>query len=102
MILRRFVVLVLIFITSHPLWSAPEKEKVDLIIAGGTVVTMNGSRVVYDDGAVAVKGGVPGPGRALERRDGEPLAGLLVRRHFAVRAAGHERASGPGLCELSL
>ena len=56
MILRRFVVLVLIFVTSRPLWSAPEKEKVDLIITGGTVVTMNGARVIYDDGAVAVKG----------------------------------------------
>jgi 5-methylthioadenosine/S-adenosylhomocysteine deaminase len=71
MILRRFVVLVLIFITSHPLWSAPEKEKVDLIIAGGTVVTMNGSRVVYDDGAVAVRGDTivaVGPRVALEAK----------------------------------
>jgi 5-methylthioadenosine/S-adenosylhomocysteine deaminase len=71
MILRRFVVLVLISITSHPLWSAPEKEKVDLIIAGGTVVTMNGSRVVYDDGAVAVKGDTivaVGPRVALEAK----------------------------------
>jgi 5-methylthioadenosine/S-adenosylhomocysteine deaminase len=56
MILRRFLILVLIFVTSRPLWSAPEKEKVDLIITGGTVVTMNGSRVIYDDGAIAVKG----------------------------------------------
>jgi len=56
MILRRFLILVLIFVTSRPLWSAPEKEKVDLIIPGGTVVTMNGSRVIYDDGAIAVKG----------------------------------------------
>src|ERR1700693_4989178 len=56
MILRRFVVLLLLLVTSRPLWSAPEKEKVDLIVAGGTVVTMNGARVIYDDGAVAVKG----------------------------------------------
>jgi 5-methylthioadenosine/S-adenosylhomocysteine deaminase len=58
MILRRFLVLVLMlqFVTSRPLWSAPEKEKIDLIIAGGTVVTMNGSRVIYDDGAIVVKG----------------------------------------------
>src|SRR3984957_19334997 len=56
MILRRFLILVLIFVTSRPLWSAPGKEKADLILTGGTVVTMNGARVIYDDGAVAVKG----------------------------------------------
>jgi len=33
-----------------------KKEKVDLIVSGGTVVTMDGTRTVYDDGAVAVKG----------------------------------------------
>ena len=33
-----------------------KKEKVDVIIAGGTVVTMDGSRATIDDGAVAIKG----------------------------------------------
>jgi 5-methylthioadenosine/S-adenosylhomocysteine deaminase len=33
-----------------------KKEKVDLIVSGGTVVSMDGTRTVYDDGAVAVKG----------------------------------------------
>ena len=33
-----------------------KKEQVDLIVLGGTVVTMDGTRTVYDDGAVAVKG----------------------------------------------
>jgi 5-methylthioadenosine/S-adenosylhomocysteine deaminase len=32
------------------------KEKVDLIVAGGTVVTMDGSRRILDDSAIAVKG----------------------------------------------
>ena len=36
--------------------SQTQKEKADLIVTGGTVVTMDGSRTIYDDGAVAVKG----------------------------------------------
>jgi 5-methylthioadenosine/S-adenosylhomocysteine deaminase len=32
------------------------KEKADLLITGGTVVTMDGSRSIYDDGAVVVTG----------------------------------------------
>jgi 5-methylthioadenosine/S-adenosylhomocysteine deaminase len=34
--------------------SAP--DQVDLLVTGGTVVTMDGARTIYDDGAVAVKG----------------------------------------------
>jgi 5-methylthioadenosine/S-adenosylhomocysteine deaminase len=37
------------------LWSQAT-QRVDLIVTGGTVVTMNGTRAVYEDGAVAVKG----------------------------------------------
>lgn len=33
-----------------------KKEKVDVIITGGTVVTMDGSRTIIDDGALAFKG----------------------------------------------
>ena len=32
------------------------KEKADLLISGGTVVTMDASRAILEDGAVAVKG----------------------------------------------
>jgi 5-methylthioadenosine/S-adenosylhomocysteine deaminase len=39
-----------------PLLSQPPKDRADLIIAGGTVTTMDGSRAVYDDGAVVVRG----------------------------------------------
>jgi 5-methylthioadenosine/S-adenosylhomocysteine deaminase len=58
MILRRFLVLSLIlqFVTPNSLWSAPAKGKADLIVVGGTVVAMNASRAIYDDGAVAVRG----------------------------------------------
>lgn len=32
------------------------KEKVDLMVSGGLVVTMDNPRTIYDDGAVAIKG----------------------------------------------
>jgi 5-methylthioadenosine/S-adenosylhomocysteine deaminase len=31
------------------------KEKVDLIVTGGLIVTMNGPRAIYDDGALVIK-----------------------------------------------
>lgn len=34
----------------------PEKETADLVVTGGTVVTMDGARTIYQDGAVAIKG----------------------------------------------
>jgi 5-methylthioadenosine/S-adenosylhomocysteine deaminase len=44
------------FLLAPLLWSQTTKEKVDLIVTGGTVVTMDGARAIYDDGAVIVKG----------------------------------------------
>jgi len=47
------------------------KEKADLLISGGTVVTMDASRAILDDGAVAVKGDTivaVGPRSDLEAR----------------------------------
>lgn len=38
------------------LLSQPKKEKVDLIVTGGTVVTMDSARTVVENGAVAIKG----------------------------------------------
>src|SRR5580692_5465421 len=35
---------------------AQTKQDVDLIVSGGTVVTMNGPRTILDDGSVAIKG----------------------------------------------
>ena len=35
---------------------AGKKEKVELVVAGGTVVTMDGERHILEDGAIAVKG----------------------------------------------
>ncbi len=58
-----FLPLILLFISNIfqfllpvSLSSQTKKEKVDLIVVGGTVVTMDGPRTIYDDGAVAVQG----------------------------------------------
>jgi 5-methylthioadenosine/S-adenosylhomocysteine deaminase len=50
------LVLTLQLFASASLPSQTTKEKVDLIVTGGTVVTMNGMRAIYDDGMLAVKG----------------------------------------------
>jgi 5-methylthioadenosine/S-adenosylhomocysteine deaminase len=38
--------------------NADTKEKIDLLINGGTIVTMDGDRLILEDGAVVVKGDV--------------------------------------------
>src|SRR5690242_21474278 len=38
------------------LWCQTTREKADLMVAGGAVVTLDGPRTIYDDGAVVVKG----------------------------------------------
>ena len=43
---------------SSPTWSQTPsaREKVDLIVSGGLVVTMDSPRTLYDDGALAIRG----------------------------------------------
>ncbi len=43
------------FLLPPVLSAQTSKKKADLIITGGTVVTMDGKRTVYDDGAIVVK-----------------------------------------------
>jgi 5-methylthioadenosine/S-adenosylhomocysteine deaminase len=65
------LVLALQFLLPASLSAQPTKEKVDLIVTGGIVVTMDGPRTIYDDGAVVVKGDtivVVGPSRELEAK----------------------------------
>ncbi len=50
-----FLLLTLLFVVPTFLWSQAT-QKVDLIVAGGTVITMNGTRAIYEDGVVVVKG----------------------------------------------
>ena len=53
---RRFAVVAFtfLFLFSGLLESQTRKKRADLIVAGGTVVTMDASRAIIDDGAVAV------------------------------------------------
>ena len=53
---RTSCVLALLFLFPSVLLSQSPKDKADLIVSGGTVVTMDGRRVIYDDGAVVMKG----------------------------------------------
>src|SRR6266702_4846674 len=49
------LLLTLQFLVPVSLSSQVIRQKADLIIAGGTVITMDGARTIYADGAVAVK-----------------------------------------------
>ena len=45
-----------VFICGSSLAAQTRKERVDLLVTGGTVVTMDGERRVIEDGAVAIRG----------------------------------------------
>ena len=51
----RSLLLLVIFLPAS-LSSQATKDKADLIVTGGTVVTMDGARTIYDDGAIVVRG----------------------------------------------
>ena len=50
------LLLAFLFLACASTLAAQSKTRVDLIITGGTVVTMDAARHVYNDGAVAVRG----------------------------------------------
>src|SRR2546423_2451393 len=52
-----FIFIALIFVTPSEMMAQRRKTTVDIIIRGGTVVTMDGSHRVIEQGAVAVKNG---------------------------------------------
>src|SRR6476661_2411576 len=57
MIVRRSVIFSLAFqLLFSTLLASQTKGKADLLVTGGTVVTMDGSRTILEDGALAVKG----------------------------------------------
>src|SRR5437763_304657 len=67
--LIRFWIAVLIVVSGTAV--AQDKQAVNLIVSGGTVVTMDGARAVYDDGALAVRGDsivAVGPRAEIEAR----------------------------------
>src|SRR5580692_9112962 len=70
MTFRRSLLLALTLQIPALLWSQAT-QRADLIVSGGTVVTMDGARAVYDDGAVVVKGDTivaVGPRNELEAK----------------------------------
>jgi 5-methylthioadenosine/S-adenosylhomocysteine deaminase len=58
-LLRLTVILILMTSLSTPIaaLAEPKTESVDLLVLGGTVVTMDGARRVIEDGAIAVRAG---------------------------------------------
>jgi 5-methylthioadenosine/S-adenosylhomocysteine deaminase len=66
-----FLVVTLQFVFPVLLSSQPGKEKVDLIVTGGTVASMDAARTIFDDGAVVVRGDTivaVGPRNELEAK----------------------------------
>lgn len=90
---RAFITLALaaLFMSSHVPLAAQRGERVDLLIVGGTIVTMDGGRRVIEDGAVAIKGGrIVGIGTR-----GEVLGRYRATRAQTIEASG--KAVIPGL-----
>src|SRR5207247_11087128 len=64
---RLIVLMLLISVAQSATMAQRRKTVVDLIVSGGTVVTMDGARRVMDDGAIAIKAGrIEDIGRASE------------------------------------
>ncbi len=84
-----FLCILLVCAGALPSGSAPPRERVDLLVAGGTVVTMDAGRRVLEDGAVAV------------RRDTIVAVGPRAQLEARFRAVRHIDARGklvlPGL-----
>jgi 5-methylthioadenosine/S-adenosylhomocysteine deaminase len=55
--IKSFIFALLIFVVSSTATGQRSKSNVDIIIKGGTVVTMDGSRSVIEDGSVAINAG---------------------------------------------
>ena len=70
--MRLLILFVLIAMLASPLSNvaAQTRRQVDLLVLGGTIVTMDGTRRVLDDGAIAVANGrivAVGPRAEIER-----------------------------------
>jgi len=63
--------LILQFVLCASVFGQANRKSVDLIVSGGTVVTMDAKRAIYEDGSVAVKGDsivAVGPRNEIESR----------------------------------
>jgi 5-methylthioadenosine/S-adenosylhomocysteine deaminase len=71
MTVRRSAIFVFTLLFSASLVSQTHKDTADLLVTGGTVVTMDGTRKILNDGAIAVKGDAilaVGPSAEIEAR----------------------------------
>jgi 5-methylthioadenosine/S-adenosylhomocysteine deaminase len=69
--LAAFFCVVLIAVGMRVVAHAQAKQRVDMIVSGGIVVTMDGARTIYPDGSVAVRGDeivAVGPRAEIEAR----------------------------------
>ncbi len=96
--LTRFVITLLLMasVTSPPAANAQRRGRaargggssaVDLIVSGGTIVTMDGARRVIEDGSVAVKGGrivAVGPRAEVEARYASARARIDARGKVVI------------------
>ena len=67
----RSVSIACLLAVSSFLCAQTRKEKVDLIVTGGTVVTMDGPRTIYDNGAIAINNDTivaVGPSQTLDAK----------------------------------
>jgi 5-methylthioadenosine/S-adenosylhomocysteine deaminase len=70
-LLRTLLFLILQLVLCAAAFGQTNRETVDLIVSGGTVVTMDAKRAIYEDGSVAVKGDsivAVGPRDEIENR----------------------------------
>ncbi len=70
-LLRTLLFLILQLVLCAAAFGQTNRENVDLIVSGGTVVTMDAKRAIYEDGSVAVKGDsivAVGPRDEIENR----------------------------------
>src|SRR5215475_190479 len=85
---KQFSVILLIYMMiSNPSLTSgginPQRERVDLVVLGGTIVTMNDSRQLIEDGGIAVKGG-----RIVAVGTRNEIAGKYVGRRM-IDASGN-------------
>jgi 5-methylthioadenosine/S-adenosylhomocysteine deaminase len=83
---QRALILIAVVVMLVSIAFAQEKQSVDLIVSGGTVVTMDSARAIYQDGSVAVRGDsivAVGPRAEIEARYQSPQV-IDARGHLVL------------------
>jgi len=83
---QRALILIAVVVMLVSIAFAQERQSVDLIVSGGTVVTMDSARAIYQDGSVAVRGDsivAVGPRAEIEARYQSPQV-IDARGHLVL------------------